>query len=144
MKTILKTSFLFLCILLICTCQKSSNRSYFCTLHLDQTLSSINQESFTYDSIVFVKYGNDSIIMEKCSNGKCFHLTFFNLNGDFFENRYRSNDIGDFLGMDSILTFSKKDTAFNYKSAYDFIAIVQSYAYADCQYSIRKVDNDYI
>ncbi|GHT70539.1 hypothetical protein FACS1894155_12880 [Bacteroidia bacterium] len=37
----------------------------------------------------------------------------------------------------------RKDTSFVYKSAYNFIPIVQSYSYADCQYNIRKVGDEY-
>jgi hypothetical protein len=144
MKVTTKIFSSFLILLLILSCQEQNNKYYSYKLIFDTNLSDVNEKSLIIDSLIFNKHNKDSIFMEKCSNGKCFQFTFLLSNGEFYERRYSFNDVGDFFGIDSILTFSKRDTSFIYKSEYEFIPIVQSYSYADCKYTIRKTGNDFV
>jgi len=143
MTTSIKYFFLAILSLFLFSCDKQRDKELSYILLLSPESSTVIEKSLIRDSILIKTYFNDSILISKYSNGKPTETMFFNNNDSFWEKRYRSNDFGEILGFDSILTFSKRDTVFLYKSAREFIPIVQDYSFADCQYSIRKIGNEY-
>lgn len=133
--------FFFLMITVFFSCK---NRNNTIKLYFDEKLSTVYEKSLIRDSIIIHYYSNDSILLLKYSNGDYKQILFFNLDDVFFERRRRVTEIGEFIGIDSILTFSKKDTVFEYKSARRFIPLVQDYSYANCIYTIKQAGNKYM
>jgi len=118
-----------------------SKKKYVLMFESDQSV--VEENRLIFDSLLMSCF-KDSIVFLKCSNDKCFESLFVKNENGFFEVRDRYSDIGEYLGTDTILTFSKKDTTFTYKSAYEFVPIVLSLSYADCVYKIRRTENNYI
>ena len=129
--------------ILFCSCNKQNDKFSKTILSFDSTISHVQEKSLIRDSIVIQYYNNDSILLLKYSNGDYKRSHFFYMNDVFLERRRRTTEVGEFLGIDSILTFSKKDTIFEYKSARRFIPIVQDYGYADGIYTIQHEGNEY-
>lgn len=144
MATKIKNTFFVLLMFLLVSCNKQSNKEFSYVLIFSPENSNVIKKSLLFDSIFIKNYYNDSILISRYSNAKPIEAIFFNDNGSFWEKRYRCNDLGEFLGIDSILTFSKKDATFFYKSERVFIPIIWQYSFADCLYSISKVGNEYI
>jgi len=117
-----------------CTEQVRINRQ---TFVLDSTNSTYTEPNFLIDSINIV-YG-DSIKMFRHEGEQITESVFFRNDGSIYELRERFSEIPDeTFGVDTILTFGKKDTTFVYKSAFDFIPIVFYYSLADNEYKITK------
>ena len=135
--TLHKILFFPFTIALFCSCNKQNNEFSKTVLSFDSTTSHVQEEKLIRDSIVINYYSKDSIVFLKYSNGDYKQWRFFNMNNVFFERRQRYTEVGKFLGIDSILTFSKTDTIFEYKSARRFVPLVQMYSYADCIYTIN-------
>ena len=135
--------FIFMTVL-IYSCNKQDNQFNKTALYFDSTISHAQEETLIRDSIVIQYYANDSILLLKYSNGNYKRSHFFNINDVFLERRMRTTEVGEFLGIDSILSFSKIDTIFEYKSARRFIPTVQDYSYADCIYKIQHEGNEYM
>lgn len=129
---------------LLVSCNNHCNKESPYVLIFSPENSNVIKKSLLFDSIFINNYDNDSVLISKYSNGKPINAIFFNNNGNLCEKRYRCNDLGEFLGIDSILTFSKKHYTFSYKSERIFIPIVWQYSFADCLYSIDKIGNEYI
>lgn len=145
MTTKIKNTFFILLIFLLVSCNHhNNNKESSCVLIFSPENSNVMEKSLLFDSILIKNYYNDSILISKYSNGKPIEAIFFNNNGSLWEKRYKCNDFGEFLGIDSILTFSKQDATFFYKSERVFIPIVWQYSFADCLYSIGKIGNEYI
>jgi len=120
--------------------KRNENRSV--TLALDAAESTYTDERFLIDSIKIV-YG-DSIHILRYTGDYVYENLFFERKDKIFEVRERCNEELECFGVDTILTFGKSDTAFIYKSAYDFISIVFQYTLADNKYSIGKEGNMFV
>jgi hypothetical protein len=141
MKAYIKLKYFFiLSVIALCSC-KNENKTI--VLNFEAELSSVYEKSLIRDSIVVQVYSNDSILLLKYSNGDYKQSRYFNMNDAFFERRISVTEVGKFVRIDSILTFSKKDTVFKYGSARKFIPFVQDYSFADCIYSIKHEGNEY-
>ena len=133
--------FFFMLIIAFYSCK---NLDKIIILNFDDELSTVRDESLIRDSIVIKYYSDDNILLLKYSNGDFKQCDYFKMDNAFFERRISVTDIGKFVKIDSILTFSKIDTFFEYKSAREFIPIVQVYSYADCIYNIIHEKNEYM
>ena len=139
-KRIYKIGVFFLLIIALYSCK---NHEKTVILSYDEKLSTIYDKSLIRDSIIIHYYTNDSILLLKYSNGDYKQSLYFRMDDVFFEKRTSVTEVGEFVGIDSILTFSKKDTIFEYKSARRFIPLLQDYSYADCIYTIKHEGNEY-
>jgi len=133
--------FFFMLVIMFYSCK---NHDKTIVLNFDTELSTVHEKSLIRDSIVINYYSDDSILLLKYSNGDFKQSYYFRMNNVFFERRISLTDIGKFVRIDSILTFSKNDTVFEYKSAREFIPIVQVFSYADCVYTIKRENNIYM
>ena len=132
-------------IILFClfACNKQTNKELTYTLSLDTILSSTN-ESFFRDSITITYYGKDSILIKNYDNRYILENLYLNFNNVFYEKRWVYNPIIDYSGIDTILTFTQKDTTFIYKSKRDdFIVTFVDITFFDSKYTIVKDGNDY-
>jgi hypothetical protein len=141
MKAYIKLKCILILVVIVFSSCKNENKTII--LNFEAELSTANETSLIRDSIVIQYYSNDSILFLKYSNGDYKRSRYFNMNNVFFERRISVTEVGEFVGIDSILTFSKKDTVFEYKSARRFIPIVQDYSFADCIYSIKHKGDEY-
>jgi len=132
------------CFVLMFALYSCKNHDKIVRLDFDTNLSTVYEKSLIRDSIVIHYYSNDSILLLKYSNGVYKQSLYFNKNDDFFEKRISVTEVGNFVGIDSILTFSKNDTVFEYKSARRFIPLIQDYSYANCIYTIKHKGSEYI
>ena len=130
-------------LLLLC-CNNSLRKKESFLLSFNEDSSFVSDNLFPRDSIIIEYYQKDSMLFLKYSNGDYKENLFFLHNGNLVERHYRGNDFGEILGIDSIITFSTKDTSFFYKSALEFIPIVQAYSFADCRYVIKKQEEEYV
>ena len=142
MKTHIKLKyFIITLIITLCSC-KDHNKTII--LNFDFDLSSVYEKRLIRDSIVIQYYSNDSILLLKYSNGDYKQSVYFKMGNAFFERRISVSEIGEFVRIDSVLTFSKSDTVFGYKSARKFIPTVLDLSYADCIYTIKHESNGYM
>ena len=88
----------------------------------------------------------DSLLFITYSEGKpCRKSTYFYSNNRLFEKRWTLiPEFTGFIKLDTILTFSKVDTSFLYKSGMSFIPTFLDYEKADCIYITRKIGNEYL
>jgi len=135
-----KSLFIFILLMTLISCHNDNNKSI--TLILDSSVSEYTDERFLIDSIQIV-YG-DSIKILRYTGDYIYESNFYKYDDKIFELRERCNEESECFGMDTILTFSKSDTTFIYKSSYDFISIVFQYTLADNIYSIMKEGNMFV
>ena len=129
-------------IALLCSCNKQNNEFSITVLSFDSTTSHVQEEKLIRDSIVINYYSKDSILLLKYYDGDYTRYNYFYKDDELFEKRIKANLWEGFLGIDSILTFSKKDTVFSYH--YNrLIVMVTDYGYADCIYMIEQKGNEY-
>lgn len=121
----------------------NNNDSRKSVLVLAPHLSIVEDDKFILDSLLVFHY-KDSIVFMKYSNNKYFESVFMKNQNSFSEIRGRYSDTGEYFGIDTILTFSRKDTCFTYKSAYEFVPIVLSLSYADCNYIVKKTGENFV
>jgi hypothetical protein len=133
--------FFILLIIVICSCKNQDKTVVLC---LDDELSTVQEKNLIRDSIVIHYYSSDSILLLKYFGGHYKRTLYFNMNDVFFERRKRATEVGEYLGIDSILTFSKQDSIFEYKSARRFYPLVQDYSFGDCIYTIKYENNEYM
>jgi len=127
----------------VCACSKHDNKLCKTVLFFDSTISHVQEKKLIRDSIVINHFSNDSIVFLKYYDGDFAQFNYFYKNDKLFEKRLKGSFGNDFLGIDSILTFSKKDTTFLYH--YNrFLVMVTDYSYADCIYIIKNKGNEYI
>jgi hypothetical protein len=112
-------------------------------LSFDSTVSHVEEDKLIRDSIVINYYSRDSILLLKYYDGDYTLYRYFYKDNEVFEKRIKENLWDGFLGIDSILTFSKKDTLFLYRYNL-FIVMVTDYGYADCIYTIKQERNEYM
>jgi len=143
MVTNIKYIFIVILSFLFFSCNKQRDKELSYILLFNPESSNVIEKSLILDSILIKNYSNDSILFSKYSNGRYIESFYFNSNGEFWEERIKGNDYGKFLGIDSILTFSKKDTTFMYKSVREFIVLVPELSLASCKYSILKEGNEF-
>jgi hypothetical protein len=111
-------------------------------LLLDSINSQIEDGRFILHKII-IKRNKDSILIERFyGENNVLSSTFLKSDDVFFEYRIRGNKTDIELGMDSILTFSIKDTTCIYNSEIEFTPTVFDYTLADCKYKIRKNGNE--
>ena len=124
-------------------CNNHNGNEKHIVLFLDSKNSNYTDERFLIDSIN-IEYG-DSVSMFFNTGGDTTLRVFHEYKNGLYEIRERFNEIPDreYLGIDTILSFSKLDTTFIYHSAFDFIPLVFYYSFADCKYEISKEKNVY-
>ena len=144
MKTYIKTLFFVMIGLFTLSCNNKLSKETSYVLYYEPDSSHVLKKSLIRDSIIIEYYQKDSMLFLKYSNGDYKENLFFLHNGNLVERHYRGNDFGEILGIDSIITFSTKDTSFFYKSALEFIPIVLAYSFADCRYIIKKQGEEYV
>lgn len=132
----------FLILFLILSCN-IKNKEYTSTLCFDPVNSTIDKPFFQ-DSIKTTYYANDSIVIKNYYKNSYYESLYFNSNDSFFEKRFVSNLLANFFGIDTIFTFSTKDTTFIYKSKRDdFIVTLIDLSLFDSKYNIAKEGNSY-
>lgn len=130
---------LFFLILFVCSCNKQVSNDRI-LLVLNEQNSDYPEKKFQMDSITFIY--SDSIYMFRYEGDYTYKSVFFEKNGNLYELRDRFSEIpNESYGVDTILTFSKRDTTFIFKSEFEFIPLVFYYTMADNKYSISK-END--
>jgi len=132
------------CFLIIIALSSCINHGKTTVLKYDSDLSTVYEKRLIRDSIVIHYYSTDSILLLKYSNGDYKQSVYFKMGNAFFERRISVSEIGEFVRIDSVLTFSKSDTVFGYKSARKFIPTVLDLSYADCIYTIKHESNGYM
>lgn len=138
----MKYNILFVILLLIfISCSKNELKKSI-TLVLDVNESTYTDERFLIDSIKVVY--SDSIYIQRYTGDYTYGSVFYKSKDKVFEMRERCDEESECFGFDTILTFSKSDTTFMYKSAYDFISIVFQYTLANSKYSIYKEGNMFV
>ncbi|GHT00795.1 hypothetical protein FACS189421_13230 [Bacteroidia bacterium] len=89
-------------------------------------------------------YDKDSILIKNYYNGHYYQNVYFNREDNFFEKRYVTNLPEDIFEVDTILSFSKKDTTFIYKSNRDdFIVTLIDLSLFNSHYIIQGENNNY-
>ena len=141
MKAIILKYFFFMLIIAFYSCK---NLDKTIVLNFDSDLSAVYEKKLIRDSIVIYYYSNDSMLLLKYFNGDYKQSQYFKKDNDFYERRISVTENREFRGIDSILTFSKKDTVFKYNSARSFLITVLDYSYADCIYNIIHERNEYM
>ena len=133
-----KIVLLILVIILVGSCNKQNKELSKMVLLFDSNMSHVQEKRLIRDSIVINHYPKDSILFLKYCDGDYTLYHYFYKDNEVFEKRFRGN-LWD-SGIDSILTFSKKDTVFLYH--YNrFLVMVTDYGYADCTYTIQHEGN---
>jgi hypothetical protein len=138
----LKFFLIIFALLSLFCCNKQNNDERRLTLRLDFKNSEYADDRFVIDSIN-VEY-DDSIKIIFYTGDYQYARIYHQNENSIYEIRERCNEEIECFGTDTILTFSKSDTTFVYKSAYDFIPIVFLYAFADCIYTIKHEGNEYM
>lgn len=138
----LKYTALFLFVILISSCSKQGESNKV-TFLLDSQNSSYTDERFLKDSICIVY--KDSIKMFFYEGDYTNESVYFEKDNNLYELRERFSEIPDeSFGVDTILTFSKKDTSFMYKSAFEYVPTIFYYSLADNKYNIFKDGGMYV
>jgi hypothetical protein len=100
--------------------------------------STIDKPFFS-DSFLITNYNKDSIIIKNYYKGSYFQYTYFWKNNDFYEERHIVNYPEQIFEIDTILTFSHKDTAFLYHSNRDdFIVTLVDLSLFNSKYTILQ------
>lgn len=100
--------------------------------------SSSCEKPFFRDSLLIIYYGEDSLLVKNFFKGTYYENIFFNSGDIFFEKRFVSNLPENIFGIDTILTFSKRDSSFIYKSKnYHFLVTLIDVSYYDSKYTIQ-------
>jgi hypothetical protein len=134
----------------ICMACNSDIEKY--SLICDKSVSSIVDDKFMYDSMFVSVYNADSIIISRYLGSEGFSLKskFIKENGNFYELRLGPQIVEEGKENDTyithIITFSLKDTVFEYCPKDDYTSIfVFNLGYDRCKYEIKKQnDNEYI
>ena len=145
MKTYIKTLFFVMIGLFTLSCNNKLSKETSYVLYYEPDSSHVTEKRMIGDSIVIKKNSQDSILISThISNMTVYESLYFRIGNNLWEKRYRYNDFGEFLKIDSIPTFFLNDTSFIYKSAIDFFPVVRTYSYADCRYIIKKQGEEYV
>ncbi|BEG99243.1 hypothetical protein [Bacteroides sedimenti] len=106
--------------------------------------SSSCEKPFFRDSLLIIYYDEDSLLIKNFYKGNYYQNIYFNSDDAFFEKRFVSNLPENIFGIDTILTFSKKDTSFIYKSKRDdFLVTLIDVSLFDGKYSILRDGDNY-
>ncbi|GEM_PF-1807264 len=134
-----------ICCIVFYSCNRKPVSNDRINLIIDNIKSTIHDKRFELDSITFL-YTVDSVFMYKYLPTRYFQTSFYSHKDNVYEYRDIYDDLGGkYLGKDSILTFSIKDTSFVYYSTIEFISTTIDYPYSDCRYEIKKIDdNSYV
>jgi hypothetical protein len=139
----IKYFLLFAISLLILSCNRQSKKEVIDILVFDAINSSVDAPFFR-DSLVITYYKADSILIKNYFKGNYYQNIYCNNENAFWERRFVSNLPENIFEIDSILTFSKCDTSFFYKSRRDdFLVTLVDLALFDGKYTIQKEDNNY-
>lgn len=112
-------------------------------LFFDAGSSSVAKPFFR-DSIIITYYGNDSVLIKNYFQNDYFQNLYFFHDNFFYEKRFVTDLPGNVFEMDTILTFAKKDTVFDYLSKRDdFIVTLIDVSLFNSKYSIEKDENEY-
>lgn len=123
-----------------CHHQKINKEEY--ELRIDKKSSIIIDKRLLISKITVNSF-HDSLIINRIYDGYELCSKFFREGENFYELRLKGNRSDIFLGYDSILTFSKRDTSFTYNSTYKNAFLVFLYLLTDTKYEIRNFDKFY-
>ena len=144
MKTIGKIYYsIILMFLFMCSCNKHISNQYSYVLSFNPDSSTIKKPFFR-DSLLITNYGSDSILIKNYFDNH-FYQNVFNKRDDcFYEKRLVSNLPENYFGIDSIITFKKKDTTLIYRTKRDnFLVTLVDLSLFDSQYIISREGMNY-
>ncbi len=127
-----------------CNKRKNLNNAQEIILLLDSTESIINNPKMRIDIDKIVFTYNDSIVMSRHYGESVLQSIFFKMDDNYYEKRITRTMLGEYTGIDSILTLTQKDTSFVYYSGIEFFALVMQLTLSDCQYEISHHNQGYM
>jgi hypothetical protein len=134
---------LLTCVIFFClfSCGEKQTKSY---LLLYDTESSSMGKPFFRDSILITYYDKDSIIIKNYYNGDYYQNIYFWDENSYAEKRFITNYPEQIFEIDTILTFTNKDTTFLYLSNRDnFIVTLVDLSLCNSKYIIMQEKKGY-
>lgn len=133
---------IIICLVSSCKKNESCLRDLTTVLLLNKANSTIDDSSFIMDKMNIINYA-DSILIYRFYEKDTFRSIYLGSGNKMYELRQQKWSITDKQGIDTILTFSLKDTSFINKSSFEIPMILFQLSLTDSKYKIERNNDGY-